>query len=555
MFIHYAKREMIMFFFGKFKECFDLACKADRIVDYAMGTMYVAEHYFYWGLSAARLCSEGSAADQRPLLRTIRKALKKYRQWTKGCPENFSHKYCLLKAELARLTGKKMAAAEGYHKALVLARQNNYTHNEGITGELAADFYFSAGYDEIGRAYITEARNAFHRWGADAKVKRLEQLYPHVGSIIQVRSRASETSSTITGSVIDLSTLQKTLKTIAEEKIHTRMLEKIIRASVEFAGAQKGILILRKEENREEGTGKKREDVCADLFVEAEWSVEEKHVEILKSTPVGKKNTLSQVAVNYVARTKKSVVVHNAQMPHEILPMLHSEAYIKAAGVKSLLCMPVLITTDDTPELIGVLYFENNLTSHAFTQERIETLEIISLSAAGRLELSRKAVTDGLTGLYNHDFFHNTLQQELLLAKRKGRELSVVMIDIDHFKQFNDKWGHQAGDRVLKEVSATIKSNCRGSDVVARYGGEEIALLLHETDPASAMVLAEHLRQKIDDLTVTESGQVVKLHVTISVGVAGFPIHARDKKSLIKRADEALYLSKGKGRNRVTLAA
>ena len=245
VFIHYAKREMLLFFFGKFRECFDLASRADRIVDYAMGTMYVAEHYFYWGLSAARLCLEG-AADRRSLLRTLRRALRKYEKWTKSCPENFSHKHCLLKAELARVKGNKAAAADGYHQALVLARQNNYIHAEGLAGEAAADFYFSAGYDEIGRAYITEARNAFHRWGADAKVKRLEQLYPHVGSIVQVRSRASETSSTITGSVIDLSTLQKALETIAEEKVHTRMLEKIIRTSVEFAGAQKGILILRK---------------------------------------------------------------------------------------------------------------------------------------------------------------------------------------------------------------------------------------------------------------------------------------------------------------------
>ncbi|MEW6077618.1 MAG: diguanylate cyclase [Thermodesulfobacteriota bacterium] len=553
MFIHFAKREMLLFFFGKYRECYDMGCRADRIIDYAMGTMYVAEHYFYWGLSAARLCLEDATADRRLLLRTIRTALKKYAKWARGCPENFAHKHWLLKAELARLRGKKTAAAGGYHQALVQARQNNYIHTEGLVGELAADFYFSVGYDEIGRAYITEARNAFHRWGADAKVKRLEQLYPHVGSMAQVRSRASETSSTITGSVIDLSTLQKALKTIAEEKVHTRMLEKIIRTSVEFAGAQKGLLILRKEHAGDQDSGAAA-DVCAGLFVEAEWSVDAQEVKILQSTPVGDKDNLSQVALNYVARTRKSVVVHNAQTPHEILPRLQSEAHIRTAGVKSLMCMPILISAVDTPELIGVLYFENNLTSHAFTQERIETLEIISLSAAGRLELSRKAVTDGLTGLYNHDYFYNILQQELLLAKRKGRELSVMMIDIDHFKQFNDKWGHQAGDLVLKEVSAAIKSNCRGSDVVARYGGEEFVLLLHETDPSSAMVLAEHLRQTVDDLVVTDPGQI-SLHVTISVGVAGFPHHARDKKTLIKRADEAMYVSKEKGRNRVTLAA
>ncbi len=552
MFIHYAKREMIMFLLGNFQACFDLAVKADKIVDHAMGTMYVAEHYFYWGLSAARLYHEQDTADKRLLVKIIGRTLRKYGKWARGCPENFAHKHCLLQAELDRIKQKKTLTTL-YHSALVLARQNNYLHNVGIVGELAADYYFSAGYEEIGRAYISEARKAYHRWGAEAKVKRLNQLYPEATTTLQVRAHTGEQSSTMTGSVIDLSMLRKALKTIAEEKIHTRMLEKIIQSSVEFAGAQKGLLILRKKENIDEQADIEDEDVCAGLFIEAEWTVDEKDAEIMKSIPVTRKDTLSQVTLNYVARTLKSVVVHNAQIPHETLPALQSEAYIKSMGVKSLLCMPVLMNTDEASVLIGVLYFENNLTTHAFTQERIETLEIISLAAAGRLELSRKAVTDGLTGLYNHDYFQNTLQQELLLAKRKGRDLSLIMIDIDHFKNFNDKWGHQAGDLVLKEVANTIKSNCRGSDIVARYGGEEMILLLHETDPESAMILAKHLRKKIDEMTVSYSGQA-KLHVTISAGVAGFPLHAKDRKTLIKQADDALYRSKEKGRNAVTLA-
>lgn len=552
MFIHYAKREMIMFLMGDYQTCFELARKADEIVDYAMGTMYVAEHYFYWGLSAAALYHQDRSIDKRGLIKIIAGSIKKYTKWARGCPENFLHKACLLRAELGRIKNER-STAELYHKALVLARKHNYVHNEGIAAELAADYYFSTGYEEIGRAYITEARKAYHRWGAVSKVKRLEQLYPHVSQAALVGSQTSGQSTTMSGSVIDLSTLRKTLKTIAEEKVHTRMLEKIIRAAVEFAGAQKGVLILRKKERLDEQAAHKEADVCADLFIEAEWSVDEKEAVIMKATPVLQKNLLSQVAVNYVARAQKSVVVHNAQRPHETLPTLQAEPYIKKTGVKSLLCIPVLMNTEESPELIGILYFENNLTSHAFTRERIETLEIITLAAAGRLELSRKAVTDGLTGLYNHDYFQNTLQQEMLLAKRKGRDLSLIMIDIDHFKQFNDRWGHQAGDLVLKDVSAMIKSNCRGSDIVARYGGEEIVLLLHETDPESAMILAKHLRKKIDEMNISYSGHV-KLHVTISAGVAGFPVHAKDKKNLIKKADDALYKSKENGRNRVSLA-
>ena len=103
--------------------------------------------------------------------------------------------------------------------------------------------------------------------------------------------------------------------------------------------------------------------------------------------------------------------------------------------------------------------------------ERIETLEIICLSAAGRLELSVKAATDGLTGLYNHDYFRYAGAGDSAIT---GQLVSLVMIDIDHFKQFNDKWGHQVGDLVLKHVADLVKQTCRKSDIVARYGGEEL---------------------------------------------------------------------------------
>ncbi|MFW6237002.1 MAG: BREX system ATP-binding domain-containing protein, partial [Desulfosudaceae bacterium] len=536
MFIHYVKRKMIMFFFDDFTECWEISRQAEEVVEYGMGTMYVSEHYFFWCLAATALYPEGTAAARKDYARVVKKCLKKYRRWSRSCPENFLHKQLLMQAEWARVRGKRDLAARRYHEALVSARESDCVHNVGLTGELAARFYFSIGYEEIGRAYIIEARNAYHRWGASAKVRRLEQLYPDVGSILRVRTGSgSETSSTITASVIDLSTLRKSLKTIAEEKIHSLMLEKVIRSSVEFAGAEKGMLILRKQSSRGEEGGSAEAaalDIIDSLFVEAEWLVETRTMTLMQSIPVREKENLSRVALNYVARSGRSVVVHNAQEPQQLLPKLQSEPYIRENGVKSLLCLPIIATAGNGElELIGLFYFENNLTSHAFTRERLETLEIISLSAAGRLELSRKAVTDGLTELYNHDYFQNMLQQEVLLAKRKGRALSMVMIDIDHFKHFNDSWGHQAGDLVLKEVAATIRESCRGSDIVARYGGEEIALLLHETPPKDAFNLAESIRKKIESLRITYQNEE-QLHVTISLGVAGFPTHARDRKNL-----------------------
>jgi len=550
MFIHYAKRCMVMFMFGNYRSCFEAAAKAEEVVEYAVGTLYVAELYFYWCLASAKLYDsekEDNGEKRKHYLKTMKRCIAKYRPWVKNCPENFHHMHCLMRAELARISKEWEKATELYHQALVSARESGFLQNEGLAAELAAGFHFSRGYDEFGKACVLEAKKAYSRWGASAKVRQLEHLYSMVWSVEQVMVSPSETSSSITTSLVDISALRKALKAIAEENVHTRMVERIIRSAVEFAGAQKGVLIFSK------GGGGEGPVEQENLFVEAEWSVDSPEIEIMHSIPLNTKKTISHTVVNYVARTKNNVVIHDAQEPHSVLPSLHKEDYIKANGIKSILCMPITVTTKGDANLIGVFYFENNLTSNAFTRDRIETLEIISLSAAGRLELSRKAVTDGLTGLYNHDYFQNMLQQELLLSARKGRSLSLVMIDIDHFKKFNDTWGHQAGDKVLQEVAAELRASCRGSDVVARYGGEEMAILLHETDPQDAVRIAEKIRSRIESLPVVYGDET--LHVTISLGVAGFPVHAKNRKQLIKMADDALYCSKSNGRNRVTMAA
>jgi diguanylate cyclase (GGDEF)-like protein len=124
------------------------------------------------------------------------------------------------------------------------------------------------------------------------------------------------------------------------------------------------------------------------------------------------------------------------------------------------------------------------------------------------------------------------------------------MMDIDDFKRFNDTYGHQLGDNILREVARTIKKSSRAVDIPARYGGEEFVLILPETDQLGAMVAAEKIRRSVGEMKIPYEKE--KLRVTISLGVATFPNQAVDKESLIKSADEALYLAKRKGKNRVS---
>ncbi len=166
------------------------------------------------------------------------------------------------------------------------------------------------------------------------------------------------------------------------------------------------------------------------------------------------------------------------------------------------------------------------------------------------LELARRlANTDGLTGLYNHRHLQERLRQEIERAGRYGRPLSVVMADLDHFKRFNDTYGHPRGDEVLIEVSHTLRQVTRAADIVARYGGEEFTLILPETPTHDAGVLAERARSCVEALEFGEK----EARVTLSLGIASLA-PGMSQAALIQAADTALYTAKHRGRNRVCFA-
>jgi diguanylate cyclase (GGDEF)-like protein len=163
---------------------------------------------------------------------------------------------------------------------------------------------------------------------------------------------------------------------------------------------------------------------------------------------------------------------------------------------------------------------------------------------------ARSAITDGLTGLFNHMYFIAALRREALRSKRHGLKLSLIMLDLDDFKRLNDSRGHLEGDKVLMKAAALVSESLREIDLAARYGGEEFAVILPDTPRTGAFVVAERIRSRIDEhfRRRRSSGQV-----TVSGGIATFPDDAGDHEQLIRRADEALYRSKAAGKNRITL--
>ena len=167
-------------------------------------------------------------------------------------------------------------------------------------------------------------------------------------------------------------------------------------------------------------------------------------------------------------------------------------------------------------------------------------------------ELTRLSTTDGLTGLYNHRELQRHLEDEIKRARRYGFPLSLVMIDFDYFKKINDTYGHQSGDVIIRAIGTVILREIRGSDFAARYGGEELAIVLPETGSAEAFVFSERVRKIIQQLPITVLSDET-VYVTVSIGVASFPEDASNREDLINTADQALYFAKGKGRNKVIL--
>ena len=219
------------------------------------------------------------------------------------------------------------------------------------------------------------------------------------------------------------------------------------------------------------------------------------------------------------------------------------------------LCIP-LIAQGETLGLLNLCSRQAG-TINPEQQQLAKTIaEQVSLAIANiklREKLENQSIRDPLTGLFNRRYLEQFFLQEIGRAKRYNYSIGVIMGDIDHFKQFNDQLGHDAGDHVLKTIGRILQSNIRGSDIACRYGGEEMIILLPQTALEDTLVKAESLRQAIASMEVDYKGRELST-LTVSLGVACYPNHGETMATTIKAADEALYRAKAAGRNRVMMA-
>ncbi len=363
LFVFYVAKVILAYSFNASDRALENVQKANEYAGTAFGFVQVSFLNFYHSLALLDRYPSVSPSEQETYWQQVETNQAQLKFWAEHAPANNQHKYDLVAAEQARLQEKNWEASELYDRAIALAKEHEYIQEEALACELAAKFYLSRGKTLIARAYLQEARYGYQLWGAIAKVKDLEARYPQLLMATQPSDKNPKTTAfvTTTGSNnnLDITTVMKASQAISGEIVLDKLLSSLMKILIENAGAQRGYLILYRQ-------GK--------LLIEAEGAIEGDRVTVLQSVPVENCQTLSEVIVNYVARTQESVVLNDATREEKFT----SDRYIQKHQPKSLLCVPLI----NQGQLVSIVYLENNLTTGAFTAERIEILKLLSSQAA-----------------------------------------------------------------------------------------------------------------------------------------------------------------------------
>ncbi|MDX8494781.1 AAA family ATPase [Mesorhizobium sp. VK22B] len=361
---YWIRKLQARFFSGHYAEALAAAANAQRLLWTTASFFEGAEYHFYGALAEAAACDFATVEERRGCLETLADHRRQLVLWAENCPDHFENRAALVGAEIARLEGRDLDAQRLYEQAIRLARANGFVHNEALAYEVAARFYAARGFDEIARFYLRNARDCYLRWGADGKVRQLDAMYPR----LRMDEPALASASTIAASVeqLDLATVIKASQAISGEIVLEKLLEMLMRTTLEQVGAERGLLIFsRGAEQR--------------IAAEATTNGDAITVDV-RDQPVSAA-VLPESVLHYVLRTRESVILDDASSHN----LFSADPYIVQRRARSILCLPLI----NQRKCIGILYLENNLTPNVFTPGRFALLKVLASQAAISLENSR----------------------------------------------------------------------------------------------------------------------------------------------------------------------
>lgn len=568
--IEHFNRMLYSYLLSNYKEALLQSEKTEQYLNGLVSSAYIPVFHFFDSLIRLVLCGDNNISDEsyKKHIAKIEANQQKLKIWAVHCPENCANKFELVEAELKALTkDRSLDIIEAYQSSIRLAMESGFLHEEAISNERLAEYLLSNKQPDIAKIYLTRAYHLYQQWGAESKLGQL--LYQHpllLGEFYKTKNTPRKNTAlqmqSEQTSLLDFYSIMKATQAISSEIVLQNLLETMMNLVLENAGGQIGYLLLARElvvRHQSES--------------EMSWSLE------VIAHSGGRIETCSSLVnfttetnfpvniVQTVIRTNTPLVIADASSEAQF----SNNEYIENNQPKSVLCAPVI----NRGKLSGIIYLENDSTIGAFTEDHLNTIQLLSTQMAISLEnaklyasleerviartrdlkeanekLTLLATTDSLTNSLNRRHFWESAIREVDRARRFKHPAIIMMMDIDDFKQVNDTYGHAAGDEALRRVASISRNSLREQDLFGRIGGEEFAVLAPESNLEEGFQLAERIRLSIAQNVIEINRE--SFQVTVSIGITLVTPASESIELLLQRADKALYQSKENGKNQVT---
>jgi len=361
---YWIRKLQAHFMAGDYESAVQASSRAQKLVGAWQTAPETGEHHYYGALSQAASYDSALPEERQQYMDALLAHHRQLEVWAMNCPENFANRAALVGAEIARIEGRVLDAEDLYEKAIRSARANGFVQNVAIANELAGRFYSARGFEQIAQLYLRNARQYYLSWGAEGKVRQLDEVYPD----LRQEEPTSDVRRTIGAPIehLDLATVLKVSQAVSGEIVLESLIDKLLRTAIEHAGAERGLLILPRD---------------AGLRVQAEATTKGSSVTLeLRDAPISS-SKLPETVIQYAARSQQSVMLDDASARGSF----SNDEYIRHSHARSVLCLPLV----KQGRLIALLYLENNLAANVFTPARIAVLNVLVSAAAISLENSR----------------------------------------------------------------------------------------------------------------------------------------------------------------------
>jgi PAS domain S-box-containing protein len=360
-FYYWTRKLQAHFFAGDLASAVDASLHAEPLLWTSAAMFESAEYRLYGALAHAAVWDHATPEQRQMHFDSVLDHHRQLQAWAEANPETFEDRAALVGAEIARIEGRVLNAQELYDKAIREAHKYGFVHNQAIANEIAGRFYAERGYEKIAATYLRAARACYLRWGADGKVRQLEELYPD----LKVDKSIPDSTATIVTPIerLDLATVIRVSEAVSGEIVFEKLINTLMSSAIEHAGADRGLLILPQGDKYQ---------------IEAEATTSGDNVNVVLKQACVTAADLPESVFHYVLRTKESVLLHDASTQNSF----SADGYFRDHRSRSMLCLPILKQT----RLIGMLYLENNLTTAAFTPARMVVLTLLASQAAISIE-------------------------------------------------------------------------------------------------------------------------------------------------------------------------